>query len=99
MEIIANDLPLFDRDIQDYQEARELLISGTEALFTDMEQLGTMWQGEAHDQLMATFSVDRKRTEEMLEQLNRLLEDLKFALAEYTKCENSVAGIIEEIEV
>ena len=99
MDIIANDLPRFQQDISDYDAAFQSLQDGSDQLTAHMNDLSRMWEGEAHDQLMETFSADQRRVDELRLMLNDLLSDLRFAHTEYTSCENDVAGIIESIQV
>lgn len=97
MDVIANNLPQFDGDISEYESFRTGLQNSFNELVANIEQLNTMWEGEAHEQFKATFTTDRQKSEKMLEDVLRVENELKFAHSEYTTCENNVANIIAEL--
>lgn len=97
MSLIANNLPAFDTDIQDFGAQLLELRRHFEETVQHMNDLNSMWEGEAHNEFMNTFEIDRGKTEEAMNMLQRILEDLRYAHAEYTTCENTVSGIIDSI--
>lgn len=54
---------------------------------------------EAHDTLMQRFEKDGRTTQEMINYIRQVLDDLAYAETEYTKCENVVAGIVDSIRI
>ncbi len=64
-----------------------------------MNALNNMWEGEAHDQFLQTFSVDREKTFQMIDDFGKILEELRFAHTEYTLCENSISNMIDSMPV
>lgn len=96
---IANNLTGFKGNIEDYERGYQQLVRDFEAVMTHMRALNGMWTGEAHDALMQRFERDRNTTQEMIDYMRQLLDDLKYANTEYIKCENAVAGIIGSIRV
>lgn len=99
MEIIANDLNRFDEDIEDFKGFFKELNSNYEMLVTHMNDLNRMWEGEAHNQFLETFSVDSNKVMDMLKLLEEISNDLVFAHSEYSSCEEIVASIIDSISV
>ena len=99
MDTIANDLPKFDQDINDFHGSQQDMVNHYEMLVTHMNELSKMWEGEAHNQLMETFDVDSKRTLELIEMLKEIHDELRFAHSEYTNCENTVASYIDNMMV
>ena len=99
MDVIANDLPRFEQDITDYSASFNRLDQAQLQLLSHMNELQNMWEGEAHEQFMETFSNDYKKVLDMVAFLKEVLGDINYADKEYTSCENSVSGIIESMNV
>ena len=64
-----------------------------------MNALNNMWEGEAHDEFLATFEEDRQKTIRMIEDFKKVLDELRFAHTSYTECENNVASMIEQMPI
>ena len=99
MDVIANDLAKFEQDITDYDGSFTRLDRAQLQLLAHMNELQNMWEGEAHDQFMETFSKDYQKVVNMVDFLKEVLPDLNFADKEYTSCESSVESIIESMDV
>ncbi|MDC7292482.1 MULTISPECIES: hypothetical protein [unclassified Butyrivibrio] len=97
MDVIANNLPQFDGDIQDYNSGYTQLSQAFDQMVIHMNELNTMWEGEAHEELKNTFSNDQQKTQTMLDDVLRVYNELKFAHSEYTSCEQKVSGIINDL--
>jgi uncharacterized protein YukE len=97
MNVIANNLPQFDGDIQDYAAEQNGLNSAFDQMVAHMNELNSMWEGEAHEQLKQTFTTDQQKVNQMLQDVLRVYKELKFAHSEYTTCESNVAGIINDL--
>lgn len=97
MDVIANNLPQFDGDIQDYDAGNKGLAQSFDQMVIHMDELNNMWEGEAHEQFKTTFNEDKLKTQQMLSDVLRVYNELKFAHSEYTNCENNVAGIVNDL--
>ncbi len=96
---IANNLSTFKNNIADYERGYRNLVKDFNDVVVHMRDLNSMWTGEAHDTLMQRFEQDRRVTQDMIEYIRQILDDLSYADTEYTKCENMVAGIVDAIRV
>lgn len=96
---IANNLSTFKNNIEDYERGYKDLVRDFDDVNSHMKALNGMWTGEAHDALMQRFERDRKTTQDMIDYMKQILDDLQFANTEYVKCENTVAGIVDSIRV
>lgn len=96
---IANNLGTFKNHIEDYDRGYRELVRDFDTVISQMKALNGMWTGEAHNTLMARFEKDRQTVQGMIEYMKQILEDLRFASAEYTRCENNVAGIVDSIRI
>ena len=99
MEIIANDLPRFLGDIGDYENAFSSFRTHFEQLNEDMAALNSMWEGEAHDALVASYEKDKARLQELSNLLEQIMNEMKFAHEEYSRCENNVSQTIDSINI
>ena len=96
---MANELERFAGDIGDYNNHYQNLINHFNDMVNHMNQLNNMWEGEAHDEFLQTFGVDREKTNRMIGDFGKILEELRFAHTEYTQCENNIAGMIDQMSV
>ena len=99
MSIIANDLPRYQGDIDDYSTSYNRLIEETQMLAAHMTDLNQMWEGEAHAALIATFAADYAKLQELNAELYRYRQDMQYAHGEYSSCENQIAAMIDSIRV
>lgn len=99
MEQIANDMSRFENQVQEFAGALNSLMTEFEEMSLHMGELNNMWTGEAHDELLWSFSEDSKNIRSMLEYMKILLSDLYYADEEYTDCEQRVRNIIEQLSV
>lgn len=99
MQQIANDMPRFQNQIQEFAGALNGLTAEFEEMSARMNALNSMWMGEAHDEFLRTFSADTKKVQDMLEYMRTLLSNLNYAESEYTNCEQTVGNMIEQINV
>lgn len=98
MQPIANNLPSFNTDIDSYNTAFQSLLGHFNDLVTHMQELNGMWEGEAHEEFLQTFSIDQAKVDDMNEDFNQVLEELRYADKEYETCEGKVAGLIDQLE-
>ncbi|MCR4596567.1 MAG: WXG100 family type VII secretion target [Lachnospiraceae bacterium] len=98
-ERMANDLTVFDGDINDYGNHYQSLVGHFGDMVDHMNALNNMWEGEAHDEFLATFETDRTKTQEMIDDFKKVMDELRFAHTEYTECENSIANMIEQMPI
>ena len=98
-EIIEVNTSTLENDTDDI--ARELIAirSDMSSMFNAVTELNTMWTGSANAAFTAQFTNDREMMEEMCKNLDGLVESLKFAKAEYEKCENQVLGTVRAIKL
>ena len=99
MEVIANDLKLFEQDITDYTGSYNKLDKSQQDLRTHIGELHKMWEGEAHEALMETFNKDYDNVLKIVAFLKEIKGDMDYAKQEYTSCEASVGNIISGMEV
>ncbi len=98
-ERIANELGRFEGDINDYDAYYRNLKEHFGEMVDHMNALNNMWEGEAHNEFLSTFEVDKGKTLQVIEDFKKVLDELRFAHKEYTECERTVARYIDQMPV
>ncbi|SFB82452.1 WXG100 family type VII secretion target [Butyrivibrio sp. YAB3001] len=98
-ERMANNLESFNGDIDEYRVHLQQLTDHFNEMITHMSELNSMWEGEAHNDFLSTFEVDKSKTFAMLDDFKKVLSELEFAHTEYSQCENNISNMIEEMSV
>ena len=96
---MANELERFDGDIGEYNNYYNNLVNHFNDMVNHMNALNAMWEGEAHDEFLATFEADRQKTQAIIDDFKKIMEELRFAHTEYSNCENSVSGMIDQMPI
>lgn len=96
---IANTLPTFKGDIGVFESTLQSLKKNYESFATGLSELNAMWEGPAHEQLMMELRKDCAEMDNCIKFLDTYLSDLNFAHEEYSRCENTVSGLVDAIRV
>lgn len=86
-------------DIRRMQDQLDALRNAKERVYRQLEQLNTMWDGNANSVFMAQTRVDEQVMQEMLENLNDLISCMEFASQEYDRCTEEVDSKIASIRL
>ena len=78
------------RDISTISQQLEALKSAQKNVFTCLEQLSTMWDGQAHSKFQYQVLLDNNRLTKMMNEINNLIECMQYAKQEYEKCHDTV---------
>ena len=65
----------------------------------EMEELNSMWQGQANMAFRVQFQNDNVMMQELLEEMIKLEECMRYASSEYVKCENEVKDMVDSIRI
>ncbi len=98
-ERMANDLERFNGDIGDYNNYFNNLVNHFQDMVDHMNALNSMWEGEAHNEFLQTFEVDKQQTQIMVDDFRVIMEELRYAHNQYTDCENNVANMINQMPI
>ncbi len=96
---IANNILIFDRDISEYEQSLAVIKQNMDAIFANMSELDTMWEGEANKAFIYQFNLDYENMLNFCQFAEDILESLKYAKTEYTLCENAVNSIVNAIRL
>ena len=98
-DYIEIDTAALDRDRRAIQSELSRVRSEIDQLKEKMVNLGTMWDGPAHDAFMAQFYADYEFIQEFENEIEKYIETMEYALKEYQKCDDSVQQAIASIRV
>lgn len=98
-DYIEVDTQALNRDRQTIQSELDKVRTEISQLKEKMANLGTMWEGPAHDAFMAQFNADYEFIQGFGNELGTYIETMEYAQREYEKCENAVEQAIASIRI
>lgn len=96
---IEIDTGQLNRDIEDLDESIVRAEKSLTAMVQEMEELNSMWQGKANAAFRAQFENDNIMMQELLKEMQKLEECMRYASTEYVKCENEVKSMVDSIKI
>lgn len=96
---IANELEVFQRDIRTCRFLQTKLKNTYQGVFDEINALSAAWSGGAHDVLHEEFQNDAENMKQLLEFLEKFLQELENAKDKYQQCESNVSETIRAIKV
>lgn len=70
-----------------------------EEIYSAVQELGSMWEGPAHDALLVQFSDDRQRAQSLCDTLRQFIQSMTFAGTSYDHCEKTICEFIDSIAI
>lgn len=98
-DYIEIDTMALGRDRQTIQSELDRVRTEISRLKEAMVNLGTMWEGPAHDAFMAQFNTDYEFVQEFGNEIGTYIETMEYAQREYQKCESEVNQAIASIRI
>lgn len=98
-DYIEIDTAALARDRQTVQSELDRLRTGIDQLKEKMVNLGTMWEGPAHNAFMAQFNADYEFIQDFNNELEKYAETMEYARQEYEKCESRVQQAVASIRI
>lgn len=96
---ITVDTATLRNDINDVQSVLCKVKEHSESMFREIDALGDMWDGEAHDTFFVQMQENRRKMQELQKVIERLIECMQYADHEYLSCEDAVHSIINTIRI
>ena len=96
---IEIDVQQLSADIRALEERKEALLNAKGQVMSCMDKVNGMWEGAAHDSFVRQLTQDAQQLTEMMENIEHLLDSMKYAKAEYGKCADTVAEKIAAIRL
>ncbi len=98
-DYIEIDTTALNRDRQTIQSELERVRTKINQLREKMVNLGTMWEGPAHNAFMSQFHTDYEFVQEFAGEIKAYLETMEYAEREYERCEDAVRQAVDSIRV
>lgn len=86
-------------DIENLRNCLSGIKKSGHVMMTSIQQLSSMWEGEAKEAFTVQFESDYKTLENLAGILEKLIQELENAKNQYNNCEKQVGSIIESIRV
>lgn len=96
---IEIDTGQLNKDIGDLDESIKKAEKSLAEMVQEIEELNSMWQGQANLAFQAQFQKDNILIQELLQEMLKLEECMKYASGEYVKCENEVKDLVDSIKI
>ena len=96
-DYIEIDTAALERDRQTIQSELDRVRTGINQLKDKMVNLGSMWEGPAHNAFMAQFNADYEFIQEFENEIEKYIGTMEYAQREYQKCESQVQQTIASI--
>ena len=93
------DTGQLNRDIGELDENINKATKTLTEMVQEMEELNSMWQGQANMAFRAQFQNDNVLMQELLQEMQKLEECMRYASSEYVKCENEVKDMVDSIKI
>ncbi|MDD6619665.1 MAG: WXG100 family type VII secretion target [Eubacteriales bacterium] len=91
------DVQRLGNDVEDARQNLQFLQSNLNKMFSDLQELDTMWDGDANEAFKVQVEVDREFMTDVCKNLKRILDSMDFAKAEYNRSENSVLSAVRSL--
>ena len=96
---IEIDTGLLKSDVEELVVNTRNARQSLENLRAELEELNTMWTGQASLAFHVQADKDCNLMEELLQEMDKLAECMTHAGREYVKCENQVKSAVENIRI
>ena len=77
-------------DISKMKEEKEALVQARNNVFTCLEKINAMWEGQAHDIFVLQVVRDTAVMNDLLSNIDNLIDCMSYAKTEYDKCTQDV---------
>lgn len=99
MAIIRVDTEQLARDWRKVADRKERAEKELKKLYDEMLALNGMWQGSANAAMKASFAQDKEYFQDVCSDVQAMIDSLKFAEAEYCRCEQFVDRAIALLNI
>lgn len=86
-------------DVQSLRSSLKKTRNDVEQLRRQMEQLNTMWTGEANNAMRQRFQLDYESMTSLCNFLEALINDLESAQQSYDRCEDNVSSAVRALSI
>ena len=96
---VATDTTMMLNDIRELEEIVELIKNKIQSIKQEVSELDAMWDGSAKVIFNSQFEEDYERLQQALISILEMIDNMKLAEREYTKCEEGVSDIIKNVNI
>ena len=92
------DIQRLNHDIERARVCHKFLNDNLNTMFGEIKELDAMWDGQANNAFNIQFNNDYEMMKTVCSNLNKLIESLEYAKAEYLKCEQQVGSAVRSMK-
>lgn len=92
------DIQRLNHDIERAKVCLKFLNSNLNSMFGEIKELDAMWDGQANQAFNIQFNNDYEMMKTVCTNLQKLIESLEYARAEYIKCEQQVGSAVRSMK-
>lgn len=86
-------------DADNFENHVESANARLESMKQNIDELGTMWTGQANDAFKQQFMIDYKNMKEMINKCKKYKGLLSTAVSDYNRCDNQVNSLVNNMRV
>ena len=97
-DVIGVDLEKMGKDIQTLTDNIKTIREDINQLFCIVEELDSMWDGQANEAFMNQFNQDNENFKIVCDNVEGMIKEMNEARNEYIKCEEYVGSEIDTLK-
>ena len=98
-DYIEVDTSELERDRQTIQSELNKVRAGIRRLQEEMTELGSMWEGPAHDAFMTQVHADYETIRQFANEIAAYIEAMSYARTEYEQCEHQAERAVASLRI
>lgn len=99
MERISIETAALKTSAENLEELLGSIRTELEEMYGAVQELGTMWEGPAHNAFRTQFSDDQQQAQSLCDTLKQFIQSMAFAGTTYDNCERTVCEMIDSIGI
>lgn len=96
---VATDIMMMKNDTRELEELLVVIKSKMQNMKQEIGELNTMWEGNSKIIFNSQFEEDYATLEQGVACISGMIDNMKLAEQEYTKCEESISDIIKNVSI
>ena len=98
-DMLAVDTDILQHDIGELEEHLNRVNDRLKGMFKQVEELNTLWKGQANEAFSAQFRADYETMQSMVKDLQKYKESLQKAKNKYDGCESYVMDMVSSLRI
>lgn len=96
---IEVDIETLKRDYENMEQILRLVRNDMDMVLEDVQELGTMWKGAAHDAFFEQVNIDNGILQDVAAEVDGVIDSMENAARLYQACEEEIDASIDAIKI